>query len=635
MMQLLSCTLWRLCGKVTNLYFGRNNNVAFAADESSASNNEVTVDSSNYNGGTINGGATNDNSSDASNNNLEVSDVDVNNNFVNGGYVIDTAGYALSGEASYNKLNIYNGTLNGTTQGGYVMGSGNANNNTVNIYGGTINGNVYGGYVGGSGEVKDNVINIYGNPDLSDANLYAGYIGGNTDLYESGNALNIYTKGITAQDIGGFDTLNFNLPSDITNGDWILRLTEAGSADLASSADNVYGTDLSRTKVNLNTGGSTNLRTGDVITLISNDNGLNISDITGDGKISAGISFDYDVNLSPVSDSDGNVTSYIATVGERGALKSQTQGLTSGPVDSASLLDSGTDRLLEWLPPEALEFHDKNSIPTTGFDPFAGIGGSVVRVKTGDGSYLKSKSGGLNVGMSRYLANRHGTFVFGPVTDYGQDHYNSTMEDGTKGAGNSKYFTAGVIARQMDTGGMYYEGSMRYGRLHTNYVSDNFLVHNEPTHASYSASTPCYAGHVRVGWRNSVSDESILDAYGIYSLNRVSGISTTVSTGERYRFSGVNSGRMRLGARLTRSIRENNKFYSGIAFVHEFTGETRGQYIGLDTKKSGLKGDYGLIELGWQLKPSQNSPMMLDTSLVGMIGDHRGISLNAKFKRDI
>ena len=181
---------------------------------------------------------------------------------------------------------------------------------------------------------------------------------------------------------------------------------------------------------------------------------------------------------------------------------------------------------------------------------------------------------------------------------------------------------------------MYYEGSARYGRIQTNFVSDNFLVHNVPTHAYYDSSAPCYAGHVRIGWRNNVSAESILDAYGVYSLNRVSGMDATVSTGERYEFSGVNSGRMRLGARLTRSIKDNKRFYSGIAFVHEFTGETHGNYMGMSTKKSSLKGNYGIIELGWQTKPSQYSPILIDASLVGVMGDHKGLTVSAKFKRD-
>ncbi len=534
-------------------------------------------------------------------------------------------GYSDYGNVNYNTLNIFGGTIIGTAYGGRASydgnSSGDAIGNNLNISGGTINGDVYGGWAP-NGYARDNTLNVFDSPDLSNASLYAGK--GMNDAAVSGNKLNIFTKGITTKNIYGFESLNFYLPSNTQNGDTILTLTDGA-------------TDLSKTTVNLNAFGG-NIHTGDTINLLTNQNGITVSDVQNDGTIAQGISLEYELaNLG--LNADG--TAYTATVGERigTGLKDQTKALTSAVVDTASLMDSGTDRLMEWLP-ESFEMTtgtggtDLNSVPTTGFDPFAGIGGSVVKIKTGDGSSLKSKNGGLNVGMARYLKNRHGAFVFGPVTDYGQDHYESTMEDGTKGSGNSKYFTAGIIARQMNYGGMYYEASARYGRIQTNFVSDNFLVHNVPTHAYYDSSAPCYAGHVRVGWRNNVSNESILDAYGVYSLNRVSGMTAEVSTGETYTFSGVNSGRMRLGARLTRTIKDNKRFYSGIAFVHEFTGETRGTYMGMDTKKSSLRGSYGIIELGWQTKPSKNSPILIDTSLVGVMGDHKGLTVSAKFKKD-
>ena len=180
---------------------------------------------------------------------------------------------------------------------------------------------------------------------------------------------------------------------------------------------------------------------------------------------------------------------------------------------------------------------------------------------------------------------------------------------------------------------MYYEGSLRYGRVQTSFESDNFLINNIPTHVEYDASTPCYSGHVRIGWRDKVSPSTILDAYGIYSYNKVKGFRTTVSTGENYNFSSTNSGRIRIGARLTRNIKDLQRLYSGIAFIHEFTGETRGEYLGMATKKSGLKGSSGLIELGWQIKPSKNSTVMLDTSAVAWFGHQRGATFQMKFKR--
>ncbi len=523
-----------------------------------------------------------------------------------------------------NQVVINSGTITDNISGARTNW-GRAENNIVTINGGTISGSIHGGWAENN-TAANNVINIYGKPDLSDATLYAG-----RGISVSGNVLNIYTSGITAKQIHGFANLNFYLPSDFNpaNGDVALTLTDGQ-------------TDLSQTNLNMDlaASGAANITAGQQIILLHNGNGITLgdsgssADLINDGTLAKGISVDYNIANLGLSE-DGN--SYIATLGElvSNELNKQTDILTSGAIDSAGLLDSGTERIYEWLPPE-----DVNSMPTTEFSPFVGLGGSVFKVKTADGQKLKSKNGGLDFGVARKLDNRHGYFIFGPITDYGQDYYESHLtyqtSDGAKntdGAGNSRYFTAGMIGRLVNSKGMYYEGSFRAGRIHTSFSSDNFLVHSTPTHADYSASMPCYAGHVRVGWKNTIGGSSKLDVYGIYSLNKVNGFTTRLSTGEDYKFSSVSSGRMRIGTRLTREYRDNI-WYSGLAWVQEFTGETRGEYMGMSTNKADLKGTSGLIELGWRRNTSNTSHTMLDTSIIGWVGHQKGVTFAAKYKSE-
>jgi hypothetical protein len=537
------------------------------------------------------------------------------------------AGFANSGEANFNELNIYGGILNGTTQGGYVKGDGKANGNSVNIYGGKINGDIYGGYVGGTGEVSGNTINIYGG-DLSGANIYAGYLGGNTNLYGSGNALNFYTKDIIAQNVGGFDTLRFYLPSDLKNGDTILTLTDSS------------GTQLGQTQIHMSTQGGSNLNTGDSITLMQNINGGMGLDIDAINKanpnavVSHGIAWDNYASFEPIT-SGGSTTGLKVNVGERttDGLKRQTQLLGEGAANAISMIDSGTDRLLNWLPPEEIETRGINK--TTQFEWFMGAGAEFLNIDTGNNSKLKNKNGGTNVGAARALKNRHGMFIFAPITDYGASTYTSSLEDGTKGGGNSQYFTAGLIARQWNTNGMYYEASFRAGQLKTSFISDNFYVGNEPTHVSYTDNTPCYTGHVRIGWRGKVSPQNIMDIYGVYSHNHVSGIDAEISkVNQTYHLDSSDSKRFRLGARLTREINDHNRFYSGLAYQYEFGGEVIGNYMGYETRKVGLKGSSGMVELGWQLKPTPNSAVMLDSALVGWFGTQKGFAFQCKLKKD-
>lgn len=652
-----------------------NSNNSTITRTNEASDNEVTIDGTNtktngatstrVDGSRVDAGGNDSFQGDANNNKLTINSGNFSS-FVNGGranigntnYNLVTinggtfgswveGGWATKGNANYNTVVINGGTFNYIIDGGYT-GTGDANYNTVTINDGIINHSVFGGYVASSGEaignvinihggtfgdeskkvliysgtgttVKDNVVNIYDNPNLTNASIYAAR-GGNS----SGNSINFYTKDIVAQDIGGFEKLNFYLPANTVNGNTVLTLMNPISS--ISDNINVY-----------RDGNNSLLRTGDKVTLITTPSasGLKLTNNITDGTIDQGISLEYPINFNRVLNGSGNVVSLEAVIGDtQPKLKEQTNLLTSAVVDTASALDSGTDRLLEWLPPEG--FNDINSMPTTAFDPFVGIGGSSYKVDTGNGTRMKTQNGGINFGMARYLKNRHGTFIFAPVTDYGYDHYESTLDDAnrTEGHGDTKYFTAGFICRQVSTHGMYYETSLRYGRVRTNFLSNNFLVHNVPTTASYSASTPCYCGHVRIGWRDHVSPQNILDVYGVYSLNHVKGFTTTVSTGENYSFSAVKSGRMRIGARLTREVKEKQNFYSELAYIHEFTGETQGEYMGMSTKKSGLKGNIGLIELGWQMKPTKNSMTMVDAALSCWLGDKKGVQFAVKLKRD-
>lgn len=551
-------------------------------------------------------------------------------------------GYSNHGNVNKNKLNIFGGTINATVFGGRAAynqssSNGNAIGNYMNISGGTFGNeenivNIYGGWAPG-GTAQDNEINIYGNPNLVDAILIAG-----EGATVSDNTLKIHTKNLKVYDIQGFENLNFYLPANTVANDTILTVTNPTQ----KISNNIY---VYKDK-------ALNLNDDDTVTLITTTDetkGLILGEVQPTDENDS----DYlKITKVPVSDENPNIIKSLTINAkditritpieeeEKNKMNPSTpddKGSTifnEGVADSVSLLDSGTDRLLDWLPPEGLDY--LNSSPTAGFDPFIGIGGSKLEIDTGNGTKLKTKSGGINFGMTRYLKNRHGIFIIAPVIDYGQDSYESTLDDAnrTQGNGHSKYLMGGLIARQACVNGMYYEASLRGGKIKTDFHSDNFLVNSVPTSASYEASTPCFAGHLRIGWRNHISPKNILDVYGMYSLNHIKGFKTTVSTGEDYSFSSVNSGRMRLGARLTRELRERESVYSSISFIHEFTGTTTGEYMGMSNQRTGLKGSAGLIELGWQVKPAKNSATMIDTSISCWVGDRRGFMFATKLKKD-
>ena len=555
---------------------------------------------------------------------------DANYNTVNvtgDAYITNLVGAGLShyGNTNYNTLNINSGTIDGGTAngknmgrgiyGGLSMGTGDANNNTVNISGGTIIGDVYGGWAP-NGNANYNTINVYNNPDLTNANLYPG----NAANEMIGNSLNFYTKDITAQNIYGFQDLNFILPETITDGDTILTLTNGS-------------TDLSNTTVNINANGASNLHTGDTYTLLQNNNGITTSNVTNSGTISEGISLNYLLDIGT------NPTSITATVGEQvGGLNYKTKIINQTAIANITLPMDSFDRIVSWLPPEG-DDDDLDAVfmeTENEYRPFFNTSYNYLRRKTGNGSYVRTKNGGMDVGFAKTVVSDSGNkLYFAPIFDYGTGNYDSYLSDGTHGHGQSNYWAGGVIFRKVNKGsGFYYEGSARLGRARSNFASNDFEMGGNPVHLSYSVSAPVYAGHVHIGQLYPINRENTFQLYGQYFHTYQGSMDTSLSTGEHYEFDSINSGRFRTGVRLIRQTpNKKNVFYSGLAYQYEFNGDASADYRDFSTNESSMKGSSGLLELGWQIKPSKASPIMLDLGAVGWIGYQEGITCHVKFKK--
>lgn len=596
------------------------------ATRGNALNNSVTINGGTFNG-IVDGGYTeygnaNDNTVIINGGTFNTGNVTIGENGIYGGYV------NRSGNANGNKTNITAGTINSNVYGGYTA-SGESSDNKVNISGNpVINGEVYGGWAE-SGKVTNNSINIEGSPNLTNATLVAGRIGSTGT--SSGNSLNIYTKDLTAKNISGFQDLNYYLPSNISNGDKILTLTDTN------------GTDLSNTRVNIAAWGDANFSVGDTFTLLQNDNGITVSNVTKSGILPKGISRDYALTFSGMEGK--GATEIKAIVGETltDGLKPQTEAIAQSALPAISLIHVGSDRILHWLPPEeGLPGEDeKEDIesemiePTNEFKMFANMDFSSLRTKTGNGSYVDSRTGGMDLGWARSIENSSGTsrLIFAPVIDYGKGDYDSYLGNGIHGHGKMNYLAGGMIARKMFANGFYYEGSFRIGRAKADFTSDDFMRGDVPTTVSYDTSTPIWAGHINIGKFYKLSNRDTVQVYAHYFHSHQNGMHTTLSTGERYEFDSIDSGRFRAGIHLTRQVNKKSRFYSGLAYQYEFSGDSRGTYDGSKTPSSKIKGSSGMIELGYQLKPSERVPWMIDAGLVGWIGHQKGLSFQVKVKK--
>lgn len=612
----------------------------------SANNNRVTIT-----GGTITNGVAGGATFYSAENETVAGDVTGNTVEIRGGQVGHVSGgevgyiyptgsssmpdltkpyFSMGGNATRNNVTVTGGTVTGGVVGGASL-TGNATDNSINIEGGTISGDVVAGevrYPTSSSVATGNSITISGTPNLSNAYLKGGVLGSIDS--PAGNTLNIYTKGLSARNFSGFQYLNFDLPSSTQNGDTILTLSDSAGTDLSDM-------DI---RVGKRWDSGINDLTNSTVTLIRNTSGT----ITANSGTTLGSYFYDGTTLQyPVTggglSSDGH--SYTASLGTP-FVNPDTQSTTASMMVPSMLISNHTLNLPD---PDAQggDFEpvdgDNHSTDEKGEKlaaistlPYVNFSASSMSEKTGFGSYIDVDSIGMDAGVAFARNNRHGRLVFAPVVDYGSGDYDTYLSDGTRGTGTAKYWAAGIIARQTNNNGFYYEGSLRAGHANVDFHSSE-MRNDGDAPVTFNSTAPVLTGHIRIGRVLPIGPGNTLHVYGYYTHTRQGSMEAELSSGERYRFEKVDNGRLRIGARLTWQ-RKNQRFYSGIAYQYAINGDATATCGDIDIPKSGQNGSSAMLELGWQIKPNKNTPWVVDVSATGWAGMQKGVSAQIRIKKE-
>ncbi|MCR5757107.1 MAG: autotransporter outer membrane beta-barrel domain-containing protein [Selenomonas sp.] len=533
-------------------------------------------------------------------------------------------------ETSQNKVTIDGGTFGDVSITGGMAKQTNskANDNIVTIKSGTFSGttDIYGGQ---GTTTNNNTVNIFNTMTIN--NLVGG-----SGTTSTGNTLNVGATGIQAATISGFQNINFFLPANVASGDTLLTVNGATS-------------DLTGVTFGVAALSGATLAKGDTVNLLYNANGLTTDatlNTTASVSAPSGWTTDSTYDLS-ISKKDANTI--IATVD--GAGQKEDTDLTErmkSPVETraaaVSLLNNGSDLLVsqgfsQAANAVAIDLAEKNKaakdntreglkdVAKGHFVPYAAIGGFNMRVNSG--SHVDNKGMGLNVGFVRELSNKQGKLLFGPVVEYGRGSYDSYLNDGTHGNGDSSYWGLGVMARQTNNDGLYYEGSVRGGNLKADYAG-NLAADRR---ASYDSSSNYWAAHMGLGKVMELTHGNVLDCYMKYFYSHTAGDNVTAtitntttgaSATDTMNFDSVDSHRLRIGARLTHKLDNKSSLYGGLAYQHEFGGEARATYSGIAAPSPSIKGGSGMLELGWQVKPG--GPVKIDLGATGWVGKQRGFS---------
>ena len=265
-----------------------------------------------------------------------------------------------------------------------------------------------------------------------------------------------------------------------------------------------------------------------------------------------------------------------------------------------------------------------------GFAPFAAMSGSSMRVKTG--SHVDLKGMNLAVGFSREVRRGDERLIFGPIVEYGRGSYDSYV-NAAHGDGSVRYVGGGGFLRWEQPSGVFAEASLRAGRSNMDY-SATLNVGGTPRHTSYDTSANYVGAHLGIGNRVTMNDKSTREIYARYFFTRQGGTDATLSTGDRYSFSAVNSHILRAGERFLFTQKGGGSLILGASMQYEFGGDASATYhrasgMSYTSPSPSLKGFSGSLELGWKAPMSANSTA--DLSVEGWIGKLRGVTFRAGF----
>ena len=575
-------------------------------------------------------------------------------------------GFALEGISSGNTVNIANSkvfrnvygafggndctgniiNITGSEIGANVYGGqaekGNSLGNTVSIENSTVTENVYGGYAQKvlAAKAENNKV-ILKNGAKIKGDVYGGYAVITIDSQDGikNNTLEVVGKGNEAKSIQNFDKLNFFITKDLVANDTMLKVTDTALINNAEIKAGVeLGTKLKKNDtINLIDAGALkaeNITTGTLTDgLINIDKGIKVA-IGPDGNKLVGV-----INGTTPPGGGGTTPpggGGTTPPGGGGTTPPGGGGTTPGagslyaaadaksPVETQSaaltMLNLGHD-LLTTASYEnaalAVDGEEEGSV-----NPFITMSANNQKLDTG--SHVDLKAWNMNLGFAKKINNNSGKLLIAPVIEYGRGSYDSYLDNGTHGDGDAHFWGAGLMAKQLNDDGLYYEGSLRAGRMSTDYQSA------VAGGIKYDSDATYYAAHLGMGKVVQLNDKDTIDYYGKLFYTRQQGDKVTVGTGATYDFDATTSLRTRLGARYTHQLSEKNAFYAGLAWQHEFDGESNAIVAttlgSASAPAPSMKGDTGIMELGWRVNNSDKFELGLGVN--GSVGKQKGVGFN-------
>lgn len=512
--------------------------------------------------------------------------------------------------------------------------AGNSSGNTVNVNGAQVC--EWGGVDAGANntlnvgllvkDANDNITNPY--------SLSAGTINVNDTVYlpDSSNA------GTTGR-VDASSFLVFDASAAGANGVININADNVTAKDIktASGTVNVYGNGTKAGSVEtgiLNIGSNGSLETADLndVDKVVIDGSADATALTltsgsiDESKISLSNAVDANSSALFVKSTKFNVNGKSIELNKTvTGIREQAKSLVETQIAAMALTNGSADLLAGAgfaNAAQAVKDERESGAAASEMVPFAAANYGSMRQESG--SYVDVDSANFNVGFAKEVKNSNGTLLFGPMIEYGHGNYESHLGDGTIGTGNGQSFGVGVMARQINNDGLYYEGSARYGKSTSDYSSNNLVPGRN---ISYDNSANYWGVHAGVGKVLQLQGDNSIDVYGKLFYTRQGSSSVDVD-GDTLDFDALSSKRSRIGFRYIHGTSKVRSVYAGLAWQYEFDGAARATANGFSTPSPSVKGSSGMLELGVLVAPKA-SPVSFDLGVSGWAGKQKGYAVNA------
>ena len=376
-------------------------------------------------------------------------------------------------------------------------------------------------------------------------------------------------------------------------GDEKLKISSTAKGTILSTKEGVFSSD-GKTTIDMNKAFDTDKTTSQKEGLLTKEYGLTVS---GNDVINGVVGATLDEKAKSV------VETQIASL--------------AGVITSADLLSNAGFSNAS----QAVQQSNAEGGSAREMVPYAAVGYGNMRQESG--SHVDVQGSAFNIGFAKEVKNGSGKLLFGPMIEYGRGSYESYLNDGTKGDGNTQNFGLGVMARQNNDNGTYYEGSLRYGKLTSNYNSGNLGVAG----ADYDTDANYWGAHFGLGKVFQLNDKNSIDTYCKFFYTNLGSSSANISV-NNVEFDAVKSKRSRLGFRFNHATSDVRSIYAGLAWQHEFDGSACATVDGVSAPSPSINGNSMMVELGVNVAP-KSSPVSFDLGVSGWAGKQKGYSLNA------